>query len=66
MRKITEKEHDELCAYFEEMLAIYHALQEEFTSDKSKQEYRKHEKYYNLACDTLSDLITNDAIEAGL
>lgn len=65
-RKITEEEHGELCAYIEEQLSIYHALQREFNSNKSRQEYAKRETYYNLICDTLSDLIADDAVLAGL
>jgi len=66
MRKITTEEHNELCGYLEEILSIYHGLQKKFTGNKSRKEYIKCEQYYDLACDTLSELIVNDAIEAGL
>lgn len=64
--KVIEEEHGEICQYLDEWLGIYNHLKNTFKSDKSKKEFKKRDTYAQLVSDTLSELLTSDAIKSGL
>ncbi len=60
-RIMTSEEHGELCVYLDEWLNVFYKM---YFSLKNKRDF--DQEYAKVVSSTLSDLLSDDAIEAGL